>query len=108
MDSPLESLGRFARPARQILAILGHGPRIPAALRREVRARCGDDIGPGTLLGTLARLERRGLVEVIPSPAAPRAYRITGLGAETPEGRLAAVTSRGQWVEGALARSAAS
>lgn len=106
MNSALESLGRFARPAQQILAILGQGPRIPVALRGELRARCGDDIGPGTLFGTLARLERRGLVEVIPSPAVPRAYRITGLGADTLEAQLASMTGRGRRVQGALTRSA--
>jgi DNA-binding PadR family transcriptional regulator len=106
MNFALKSLGRFARPAQQILTILGQGPRIPAALCRELRARCGDDIGPGTLFGTLARLERRGLVEVIPSPAAPRAYRITGLGADTLEAQLASMTSRGRQVQSALTRSA--
>lgn len=106
MNSALESLGRFARPAQQILTIIGQGPRIPAALCREVRARCGDDIGPGTLFGTVARLERHGLIEVIPSPAAPRAYRITGLGADTLEAQLASMTSRGRRVQGALTRSA--
>jgi DNA-binding PadR family transcriptional regulator len=88
MSSPLDSLGRFARPAQQILTILRGGPAMPIAIRGEVRVRCGDDIGPGTLFGAIARLERRGLVEVMPSATAPRAYRITGLGAMTLEALL--------------------
>ena len=88
MSHPLQSLGRFAPPARQILSVLRGGPALPAAIRAEVQARCGNDIGPGTLFGAIARLERRGLVEILPSTAAPRAYRITGLGAETLEALL--------------------
>ena len=88
MDHPLGSLGRFARPAQQILTVLQMGPAVPAAIRGEVRVRCGDDLGPGTIFGAIARLERRGLVEVLPRASAPREYRITGLGAETLEALL--------------------
>jgi DNA-binding PadR family transcriptional regulator len=88
VSPPLSSLGRFGRPAQQILTVLRRGPAIPAAIRGDVRDSCGDDLGPGTLFGAIARLERRGLVEAIPAPTAPRAYRITGLGAETLEAIL--------------------
>lgn len=92
MRSALESFGRFARPAQQVVNVLAAGPRTPARIRREVGARCGDDLGPGTLFGAIARLERRGLVEVVPASAAPRTYRLTALGAETLEAQLAALS----------------
>jgi len=85
----LDRFGRFDRPAQQVLNVLAARPRIPAAIRREVDARCGIDVGPGTLFGTLARLEWHGLIEVVSASAAPRAYRITVLGAETLEAQLA-------------------
>jgi DNA-binding PadR family transcriptional regulator len=91
MGSALDHLGRFARPAQQVLNVLAAGPRIPLAIRREVDARCGVDLGPGTLFGTIARLERHALIEVVAAPAAPRAYRLTALGAETLEAQLAAL-----------------
>lgn len=91
MGSALDHLGRFARPAQQVLNVLAAGPRVPLAIQREVDARCGVDLGPGTLFGTIARLERHALIEVVAAPAAPRAYRLTALGAETLEAQLAAV-----------------
>ena len=41
----------------------------------------GTRLGPGTLYGALARLERRGLIEPLPAEERRRPYRITGLGA---------------------------
>ncbi len=91
MGSALDHFGQFARPARQVLNALAARPRIPLAIRREVGARCGVDLGPGTLFGTIARLERHALIEVVAASAAPRAYRLTALGAETLEAQLAAL-----------------
>jgi DNA-binding PadR family transcriptional regulator len=91
MGSALDHFGRFARPAQQVLNALAAGPRIPLAIRREVDSRYGLDLGPGTLFGTIARLERHALIEVVAAPAAPRAYRLTALGAETLEAQLAAL-----------------
>lgn len=91
MGSALDHLGRFARPAQQVLNVLAAGPRIPHAIQREVDARCGVDLGPGTLFGTIARLERHALIELVPASAAPRAYRLTALGVETLEAQLAAL-----------------
>ncbi len=92
MSSALDRLGRFTRPAQQILEALAAGPMIPLAIQREVGARTGMDLGPGTLFGAIARLERHGLVGVVASSAAPRAYRLTALGAETLEAQLVAVS----------------
>jgi DNA-binding PadR family transcriptional regulator len=87
----LDHFGRFARPAQQVLNVLAAGPRVPHAIRRQVGARCGVDLGPGTLFGSIARPERHALIEVVASSAAPRAYRLTALGAETLEAQLAAL-----------------
>ena len=87
----LDEFGRFAQPARQVLNVLAAGPRVPVAIRREVGARCGTDLGPGTLFGTIARLERHALIEVVAGAAPPRAYRLTALGAETLEAQVEAL-----------------
>ena len=91
MGSAFDHMGRFGRPAQQVLSVLTAGPRVPSAIQREVDARCGIDLGPGTLFGTIARLERLALIEVVAGPAAPRGYRLTALGAETLEAQLAAI-----------------
>ncbi len=91
MPSPLASFGRYARSAQQIVTVLAAGPRTPRRIRHDIGARCGTDVGPGTLFGALARLERRGLVEVIAADQAPRAYRLTALGATTLEAELGAL-----------------
>jgi DNA-binding PadR family transcriptional regulator len=91
MGSGLASFGRFERPAKQVIQVLAAGPRTPARIRGEVGARCGDDLGPGSLFGTIARLERHALIEVVAAPDAPRAYHLTALGAETLEVQLAAL-----------------
>ena len=55
-------MGRFAEPAHWILVALEAGPRTLVGLLDDVR-RLDGAVGHGTLLGTVARLERRGLVE---------------------------------------------
>jgi DNA-binding PadR family transcriptional regulator len=91
MGSAFDHLGRFARPAQQVLNILAGGPRLPIAMQREIDARCGIELGPGTLFGAIARLERHALIEVVASTQVPRAYRLTALGAETLEAQLDAL-----------------
>jgi DNA-binding PadR family transcriptional regulator len=54
----------------------------------DVEAMTGQPLGPGTLYGALARLERRGLIEALQPVERRRPYRITGLGATTLEAQL--------------------
>ncbi len=91
MGSPLEQLGRFSPPAQQILNVLTNGPRAPQALQREIDARCGITVGPGTLFGAIARLERHAHIEAVSGTQVPRTYRLTALGAETLAAQLDAV-----------------
>ena len=45
-------------------------------------------MGPGTLYGALARLERRGLIEALEPVERRRPYRLTGLGEATVRAQL--------------------
>ena len=67
--------GRFAEPARLVLVALLDGPRPVAVLFDDVRSLDGP-IGPGTLYGAIARLERRGLVERARIANGQAAYRL--------------------------------
>ena len=59
---PVGNLGRFAAPAQRVLVVLRRGPAGAVALLEAIRALDGP-IGPATLVGALARLERASLIE---------------------------------------------
>ena len=73
-------LGRFAEPSLYILVSLSDGPKHGYAIMTDVEAISGSPMGPGTLYGALARLERRGLIEPLEAVDRRRPYRLTGLG----------------------------
>lgn len=81
-------LGRFAEPSLYILVSLSDGPKHGYAIMTDVEAISGSPMGPGTLYGALARLERRGLIEALEPEDRRRPYRLTGLGARALEGQL--------------------
>ena len=84
----LTELGRFAEPSLYILVSLSDGPKHGYAIMTDVEAMTGAPLGPGTLYGALARLERRGLIEALEPVERRRPYRITGLGATTLRAQL--------------------
>src|SRR5215208_6907161 len=84
-------LGRFSDPALFVLASLADGEKHGYAMMEnieEMGEMCGTRLGPGTLYGALARLERRGLVEPLSSEERRRPYRLTAAGASALEERL--------------------
>jgi DNA-binding PadR family transcriptional regulator len=87
----LSDLGRFAEPALYILVSLSDGPKHGYSIMTDVAAISGLPMGPGTLYGALARLERRGLIEALPPEERRRPYRLTGLGVATLEAQLASL-----------------
>ena len=89
MNEPMTQLGRFAEPSLYILVSLSAGPRHGYAIMSDVEAMSGTPLGPGTLYGALARLERRGLIEALEPVDRRRPYRLTGLGAVTLRAQLA-------------------
>jgi DNA-binding PadR family transcriptional regulator len=70
--------GRFAEPARLVLAALRDGPLPAPALLDEVRRRDGP-IGHGSLYAAIARLERSRLIETTWSGPGRRAYRLVDM-----------------------------
>ena len=81
-------LGRFAEPSLSILASLTEGPKHGYAIMTDVEALTGTPMGPGTLYGALARLERRGLIEALEPVERRRPYRLTALGEATVRAQL--------------------
>ncbi len=91
MNSDLDDIGRFTEPAVLVLSSLAEGPKHGYAITQDVSAMCGVDLGPGTLYAALARLERRGLIEGLPSEDRRRPYRLTAAGEASLRARLAAL-----------------
>ncbi len=83
MADQIPDLGRFAEPSLYILMSLGGGPKHGYAIMADVEEISGSPLGPGTLYGALARLERRGLIEALEPEERRRPYRLTSLGATT-------------------------
>jgi DNA-binding PadR family transcriptional regulator len=88
MNQSLGELGRFAEPSLYILVSLSGGPKHGYAIMTDVEEISGSPMGPGTLYGALARLERRGLIEALEPEDRRRPYRLTGLGATTVRAQL--------------------
>jgi DNA-binding PadR family transcriptional regulator len=101
MNQPFGEFGRFAEPSLYILVSLSAGPKHGYAIMSDVEEISGSPMGPGTLYGALARLERRGLIESLEPEDRRRPYRLTGLGASTVRAQL---DSLGGFVQTGLAR----
>ena len=89
MTKEMPELGRFAEPSLYILVSLSEGPKHGYAIMSDVERISGAPLGPGTLYGALARLERRGLIEPLAPVERRRPYRITGPGATMLRNQLA-------------------
>jgi DNA-binding PadR family transcriptional regulator len=85
----LADLGRSSEPALLILISLADGPKHGYAVMEDVERLAGVRLGPGTLYGALARLERLGLIEPVPSNDRRRPYRLTRSGAAVLQAELA-------------------
>lgn len=69
-------------PERSVLVLtsLAGGEKHGYALIKDIESFAGITLGPGTLYGALARLERDGLVEPQPADERRHPYRITAEG----------------------------
>jgi DNA-binding PadR family transcriptional regulator len=80
MSGGLSDLGRYSEPALFILVSLSSGPKHGYAITQDVEAIAGVKLGPGTLYGALARLERLGLIEALPAEERRRPYKLANAG----------------------------
>ena len=90
-SNDLSELGRFTEPALLILVSLAGGDKHGYAMIEDIEQMSGMHLGPGTLYGALARLERRGWIESLPSDDRRRPYRLTGAGATALREQLSAM-----------------
>jgi DNA-binding PadR family transcriptional regulator len=83
-----EALGHYSDPPLLVLASLANGPKHGHAMIEDIVALCGTLLGPGTLYGAIARLERQGWIEPLPEEDRRRPYRITPQGARVLRAKL--------------------
>ncbi|TNJ67379.1 PadR family transcriptional regulator [Paenibacillus hemerocallicola] len=77
----IADLDRFADPSVLILASLAGGDKHGYAMMEDIEELSGVRLGPGTLYGALARLEKRGLIRSLESDDRRRPYGLTPGGA---------------------------
>jgi DNA-binding PadR family transcriptional regulator len=80
-NTSLRQLGRFSEPGLLILISLADGPKHGYAMLEDIEALAAVRLGPGTLYGALARLERLGLIAALAPEERRRPYRLTNAGA---------------------------
>jgi DNA-binding PadR family transcriptional regulator len=72
--------GHYSDPPLLVLASLAAGPKHGHAMLDDIEAMCGTRLGPGTLYGAIARLERQGWIEPLAPDQRRRPYRLTDAG----------------------------
>jgi DNA-binding PadR family transcriptional regulator len=70
----------FSDPTMLVLASLADGPKHGHAMIDDIHRMSGSRLGPGTLYGAIARLEKQGLIEALPMDERRRPYRLTVAG----------------------------
>jgi DNA-binding PadR family transcriptional regulator len=89
VNSPADpELGRYSDPPLLVLASLADGPKHGHAMIDDIEQMCGARLGPGTLYGAIARLEREKLIEPLPAEDRRHPYRITQAGSRLLRAKL--------------------
>jgi len=77
-----ENVGGIARSSFSYVERLADGAKHGYAITQDVDAFAGVKLQPGTLYGTLSRLEEDGLIEALPGEGRRRPYGMTPRGAQ--------------------------
>ena len=85
----LADFGRFSDPALLILSSLADGPNHGYGMINDIQRMAGVRLGPGTLYGALARLERSGLIKALPAEDRRHPYQLTPKGISALRAQLA-------------------
>lgn len=81
--------GRYSDPPLLVLASLADGPKHGHAMLQDIARMSGTRLGPGTLYGAIARLEREKLIEPLPPEDRRQPYRLTREGRRVLRAKLA-------------------
>jgi len=87
----LVEFGRFSEPALLILVSLAEGPKHGYAITEDIATFADVRFGPGSLYGTIARLESRRLIEPLEAEDRRNPYQLTTLGEKALRARLASM-----------------
>lgn len=82
-------LGRYSDPPLLVLASLADGPKHGHAMIDDIARMSGTWLGPGTLYGAIARLERERLIEPLSPDERRQPYRLTSKGRRVLRAKLA-------------------
>lgn len=88
-----DAMGRFADPALLILTSLAEQPRHGYGMMQDIEQFASVQLGPGTLYGAIARLEKLGWIEPLPLQDRKRPYQLTPTGKDALQQRLASLQS---------------
>jgi DNA-binding PadR family transcriptional regulator len=100
---PDAEMGHYSDPPLLVLASLAGGPKHGHAMIEDIAGICGTRLGPGTLYGAIARLEKLGWIEPLPPEDRRRPYRITGEGLRVFRAKMATLQ---QFTQAGLGRLA--
>ena len=81
--------GHYSDPPLLVLASLAGGPKHGHAMIEDIAAMCGTELGPGTLYGAIARLEKQGWIVPMKAEERRQPYRITPAGLSVLRAQLA-------------------
>ena len=73
----MSGLARFGEPGLLVLLSLSSGSKHGYAITADILAETGVRLGPGTLYGSLSKLEGLGLIEAIQGDDRRHPYKIT-------------------------------
>ena len=83
------NLGRYSDPSLFVLTSLADGPKHGHAMIEDIERMSGTRLGPGTLYGAIARLEREKLIEALAAVERRQPYRLTAKGLRVLRAKLA-------------------
>ncbi len=81
--------GRYSDPPLLVMASLADGPKHGHAMLEDILRMSGTRLGPGTLYGAIARLEREKLIEPLPPEERRQPYKLTNKGLRVLRAKLA-------------------
>ena len=76
-----------------VLVSLNDGPRHGYAIQQDIESFARIRLGPGTLYGAIASLERDGLIRALPGDDRRRPYEMTPAGRRALQAEVGAMTA---------------